>query len=165
MKARRQSLTLAGWVTLLLTIALWVAPIHAVVFEPLEFDTSVQERRYRALISELRCLVCQNQNLADSASELAGDLRGEVYRMIDEGHDDAQIVEFMVARYGDFVLYRPPWKLSTVLLWLAPAALTLFGAALAFRAVARGRHRSVAQLSESERERVNRLVSGDSDRG
>ena len=80
------------------------------------FEDPVQEQRYRELIDELRCLVCQNQSLADSHAELAQDLRNEVFAMIIQGDSDDTIIAFLVDRYGDFVLYRPPLKFTT---WLS----------------------------------------------
>lgn len=121
-------------------LALAAAPLAA--FEALEFASPDHERRYRALTHELRCLVCQNQSLADSNAELAGDLRVVVFEMIRDGSDDAEIVDFLLARYGDFVLYRPPLKGKTVLLWLGPFAALLAGAvtlALVARGFARAR--------------------------
>ena len=87
----------------------------------------VAEKRLQALAAELRCLVCQNQTIADSNAELAIDLRREVRSMIQAGQSDAQIIDFMVNRYGDFVLYRPPVKGLTILLWGGPITLLLLG--------------------------------------
>lgn len=87
----------------------------------------VAEKRLQALSEELRCLVCQNQNIADSNAELAQDLRAEIRGMIKAGQTDKEIIDFMVARYGDFVLYRPPVKGITILLWAGPIALMIFG--------------------------------------
>ncbi len=87
----------------------------------------VAEKRLQKLSEELRCLVCQNQTIADSNAELAQDLRREVRGMIKDGKSDQEIVDFMVTRYGDFVLYRPPVKGITLLLWGGPVALMLFG--------------------------------------
>lgn len=87
----------------------------------------VAEKRLQKLSEELRCLVCQNQTIADSNAELAQDLRREVRTMIKDGKSDKEIVEFMVVRYGDFVLYRPPVKGITLLLWGGPVALMLIG--------------------------------------
>ena len=84
------------------------------------FDNPEQEAQYRQLIEELRCLVCQNQNLEDSNADLARDLRQEIYEMLRKGYDRKQIITFMTDRYGDFVLYRPPLKPSTMLLWAGP---------------------------------------------
>ncbi len=111
-----------------LCAALALAASAPAAFEALEFSSPEHESRYRALTHELRCLVCQNQSLADSNAELAGDLRVVVFEMIRDGSDDAEIVDFLLARYGDFVLYRPPLKGKTALLWLGPFAALLAGA-------------------------------------
>lgn len=87
----------------------------------------VAEKRLQGLSEELRCLVCQNQTIADSNAELAQDLRREIRGMIKEGKSDKEIVDFMVTRYGDFVLYRPPFKGITLLLWGGPLGLMVFG--------------------------------------
>jgi cytochrome c-type biogenesis protein CcmH len=81
------------------------------------------EARVMAIAAELRCLVCQNQTIADSHAELAVDLRNEIRTMLQKGQGEREILEFMTQRYGDFVLYRPPFKSSTVLLWVGPALL------------------------------------------
>jgi len=97
------------------------------VQEPLVFANQQQQERFNKLTEELRCLVCQNQNLADSDAPLAHDLRREVHEMVLAGRTNQQIKEFLVTRYGDFVLYRPPVQKNTYLLWLAPLALLLIG--------------------------------------
>ena len=97
--------------------------------EPLVFDSLEQQERFNSLTSKLRCLVCQNQNLADSDAPLAHDLRDEVFKMMQAGQSDEEIKSFLVERYGDFVLYLPPVKGNTLVLWLAPALL-LFGGAV-----------------------------------
>jgi len=102
----------------------------APVQEPMIFDSQLQEDRFNQLTQELRCLVCQNQNLADSDAQLAHDLRAEVHEMLLAGNSDDEIKQFMVERYGDFVLYRPPVQQNTYLLWLAPLALLLIGAVI-----------------------------------
>lgn len=91
--------------------------------ESIQFDSPQMEQDYNNLIDELRCLVCQNQNLADSNAELAQDLRKQTYEMLQQGKSRQEVVDFMVTRYGDFVLYRPPFKLTTLLLWLGPLLL------------------------------------------
>ena len=96
-----------------------------------------QEQRYHNLLHELRCLVCQNQSLAESDAGLAADLRDEVKAMIVEGADDDEIFKFMTERYGDFVLYEPPFKPQNYLLWVAPFLLLLIGLAVLIRNVAR----------------------------
>ena len=98
------------------------------VQEPLVFENQQQQDRFDQLTKELRCLVCQNQNLADSDAPLAHDLRREVHAMLQTGQSDKQIKQFMVERYGDFVLYRPPVQTNTYLLWVAPLILLLGGA-------------------------------------
>ncbi len=98
------------------------------VQEPLLFANQQQQERFNKLTEELRCLVCQNQNLADSDAPLAHDLRREVHEMVLAGRTNEQIKEFLVTRYGDFVLYRPPVQKNTYLLWLAPLVLLLIGA-------------------------------------
>lgn len=98
------------------------------VQEPMVFQSQQQEERFNQLTRELRCLVCQNQNLADSDAQLAHDLRAEVHEMLVAGKSDDEIKTFMVDRYGDFVLYRPPVQENTYMLWLAPLVLLLIGA-------------------------------------
>ena len=114
---------------------------------PCQFEQPDQAARYQRLTEELRCLVCQNQNLADSHADLAQDLRNEVYRMITGGQTDRQIVDFMVARYGEFVLYRPPVSPLTWLLWFGPFLL-LAGAGGVWWAVARDRGVSAPDATE-----------------
>ena len=126
---------------------------------PLEFDKPEQGQRYQDLIEELRCLVCQNQNLADSHADLAQDLREEVYEMVLAGKNNEEIVDFLVARYGDFVLYRPPVKLSTWLLWFAPFVLLLAGIFLVYRfARARAQVPQQQQLSAAEQSQLANLL-------
>jgi len=98
------------------------------VQEPLVFESQQQQDRFDQLTKELRCLVCQNQNLADSDAPLAHDLKREVHAMLQTGQNDEQIKLFMVERYGDFVLYRPPVQINTYLLWVGPLILLLGGA-------------------------------------
>jgi len=112
---------------LTLTLSVSVFAQRAPVQEPLVFESMLQEDRFNQLTMELRCLVCQNQNLADSDAQLAHDLRAEVHEMLVAGNSDDEIKQFMVERYGDFVLYRPPVQKNTYLLWLAPMALLLIG--------------------------------------
>lgn len=140
--------------------ALWVALLSPTFAAdvPLSFSAPILQQRYSSLLEELRCLVCQNQSLADSHAELAQDLRNEVYRMLGEGHADADILAFMVQRYGDFVLYRPPLKSSTWLLWLGPGvALTV---AISSVVVLSRRRKSLPEsLSENERAHLDRMLA------
>lgn len=124
-----------------------------------KFDTPEQEARFNKLSQELRCLVCQNQNIADSNAGLALDLRRQIHEMILAGNTDAQIVEFMTQRYGDFVLYRPPVRAGTLLLWVGPFLLLLGGGvALAWIVRRRVAATSETPLSEDERQRLEALV-------
>ena len=95
--------------------------------EPLPFRSDLEERRFRSLTNELRCTVCQNESLAESTAPLARDLRMEVFGMLQDNRSDMEIRQFMVDRYGDFVLYRPPLAGHTVLLWAGPLLLLLGG--------------------------------------
>ena len=113
---------------LTLTLSVSVLAQRSPVQEPMVFETQQQEDRFKVLTQELRCLVCQNQNLADSDAQLAHDLRAEVHEMLIAGKTDDEIKQFMVERYGDFVLYRPPVQQNTYLLWLAPLGLLFIGA-------------------------------------
>jgi len=108
----------------MLCFGVWVVPGQAAI-EAYQFDSPQMEADYNQLVDELRCLVCQNQNLAGSDADLARDLRRETYEMLREGKSPDQVVEFMVARYGDFVLYRPQFKSTTYLLWIGPFLLML----------------------------------------
>ena len=105
---------------------LWALP--ALAAEDLApFQDPALEARYQNLIRETRCLVCQNQTIADSNADLASDLRRQIKQQIADGASDGDIVDFLVTRYGDFVLYRPPMKPTTWLLWAGPALLVLLG--------------------------------------
>lgn len=107
---------------------LWLAAgALASAIEPYNFDSEVQRQRFKALAEELRCTVCQNQSLADSDAPLASDLRDEVFRMLQENRSDQEIRRFMVERYGNYVLYRPPLAGHTILLWGGPVVLLLGG--------------------------------------
>ena len=121
----------------------------------------VAEKRLQGLSEELRCLVCQNQNIADSNAELAQDLRREIRGMIKSGKSDKEIIDFMVARYGDFVLYRPPVKGITLLLWGGPIALMLLGL-LVLRSYLKKRARRLVEeerpLSADESSRADALL-------
>ena len=92
-----------------------------------KFDTPQQEEAYKVLIEELRCLVCQNQTIADSNAALAQDLRRQVYEMLQQGKSRDEIATFMTDRYGDFVLYNPPFKAKTGILWIGPVIFLLIG--------------------------------------
>lgn len=123
-------------------------------------DDPVVEARLKHLAVELRCLVCQNQTLADSNAPLAEDLRREVREMIAKNMSDEEIIDFLVSRYGDFVLYRPPLKATTTLLWVGPFVLLVIGAvALATALKRRGERLADAAITEEEHRRVEQLLS------
>jgi cytochrome c-type biogenesis protein CcmH len=115
------------------------------------------EKRVAALAHELRCLVCQNQTLADSNAPLAVDLRNQIREQIAAGKSEQDVLDFMVARYGDFVLYRPPLKAATVALWLGPFVFLVLGLWLLARRVAR-RRLPPPELSDAERARAAKLL-------
>lgn len=127
-----------------------------------EFDSAAEENRYRDLLEEIRCLVCQNESLASSGADLAQDLRDEVYRLVvleDRSREEA--IEFLTARYGDFVLYRPPMQPSTWLLWFGPAILLVLAGGIAVMIV---RQRTDSRpLTAEEHERARRLLTSDDD--
>ena len=110
------------------------------------------------LASELRCLVCQNQTIADSNAPLAEDLRNQVREKMRGGASDSEIVDYMVARYGDFVLYRPPLKLTTALLWFGPLLLVVAGLLVLLRRLRR-RPPPELELTTAERERARKLLA------
>ena len=120
--------------------------------------------RFRTLAAELRCLVCQNQTLADSGAELAVDLRNEVLRQMAAGKDDAQIKSHLVARYGEFVLYRPTFGAHTIALWLGPAVLLAIGAIVLWRLARRPSSLPSGAAppdAQARLERIDRLLEDD----
>nr|VFK60142.1 MAG: cytochrome c-type biogenesis protein CcmH [Candidatus Kentron sp. TUN]VFK69400.1 MAG: cytochrome c-type biogenesis protein CcmH [Candidatus Kentron sp. TUN] len=132
---------------------------NASLFEPRDFSDPAQEALYKTLIEELRCLVCQNQSLADSNAELAGDLRREVYTMVTDGADEDTVKEFMVSRYSEYVLYRPPVTVTTLLLWAGPFLFILAGLAiLVLKVYRRSDARAPIALSKTEEERLAEML-------
>ncbi len=127
-------------------LAIAAAPLSAKEAAPTAFDP-VAHSRVVEVSKQLRCLVCQNESIADSQAELAIDLRNQVIAQVRAGKTNEEIVQYMVDRYGDFVLYNPPFKTSTLILWLGPAALFLGGIA-AFVINVRRRKRLVAEASK-----------------
>ncbi|MCB1859982.1 MAG: cytochrome c-type biogenesis protein CcmH [Gammaproteobacteria bacterium] len=126
--------------------------------EVYQFDDSAKEARYKQLIDELRCLVCQNQNLADSNAELAQDMRRITYEMVSRGESDEQVIAFMVQRYGEFVLYRPPFQTSTAMLWVGPFII-LGVAVLVLLVIIRRRTGEKADpLTAEDHERARQLL-------
>ena len=142
-----------------LALPLAAGTAQAFTLEEFTFDDPAKQAEFRGLIDELRCLVCQNESLSASQAELAQDLRREVYEMMRAGKSKAEVVEFLVARYGDFVLYSPPIRPSTYVLWFGPLALGLLGAVVVLRTIrAKGKGQD-ADLTEAERKRLAGLLN------
>jgi len=139
-------------------LALILALPASAGIEVRQFPSPELEARYQHLIEQLRCLVCQNQSLADSNADLAEDLRTEVYTMLLAGKRDAEIVDFLVQRYGDFVLYKPPVKKTTWLLWFGPFAALGLGGILVWRIGRKRRPGPLPPLSDAERRRLEKLL-------
>ena len=143
-----------------LFLVVGLAPVFAVV-ETFEFRDDAQRQRYHRFIEELRCPKCQNQNLAGSDAPIARDLRHQLQRQLSEGQSDEQIVEFMVSRYGDYILYRPRLQPKTVMLWFAPAVLLLLAVGLVLRTQRRRRPIPAAEqqsLSSDDQKRLQRML-------
>lgn len=142
-------------ITLLFSVAASSAPI-----ETFKFDSPDKEKVFHKLSEELRCLVCQNQNIAESNAGLAKDLRLEIHTMLSEGKTEEEIVDFMVQRYGDYVLYRPPFNPMTWLLWFGPLIIFIFGLIFAVRFMkSQSADTQPDSLSDEEIERVKSLHS------
>ncbi len=138
---------------LLLQFGALAAPIAT-----FEFESDEQEAMFHRLSHELRCLVCQNQSIGDSNADLAKDLRNEIYGMIVQGKTEQQIIDFMVQRYGDFVLYKPPVKPLTWMLWFGPAIVFVIALVYALRFIRAQKTATAAtQLDAAEIERLKNL--------
>jgi cytochrome c-type biogenesis protein CcmH len=136
------------------TLLIASAPLYAQV-APVDLAYA---DRYHALIKELRCLVCQNESLAESNADLARDLRAEVRQMMKRGATNAQIIDFLVARYGDFVLYRPPFKPITYLLWVAPFVAAILSLLALINIIRRRGREADPPLSPQEQSRLSELL-------
>ena len=150
---------------LLVALGLLMAALHAQGREaPPAVDDPVLEQRAMKLASELRCLVCQNQSLAESNAGLALDLKEQVRAQLRAGRSDEEIRTYMVERYGDFVLYNPPWKSTTLLLWLGPFLLLVAGGVVLAGALRKRRALAAdLDLSEEQRARARALLGEDGD--
>jgi len=126
--------------------------------EVVEFSDPEDSKRYKTLIKELRCMVCQNQNIASSNADLAKDLRQQVYQRIANGETNEQIVAFMVARYGDFVLYKPPLNAKTSLLWLGPFVLLIVAVSVMIILIRKRKIQTTSDIDDEEIDRVRRLL-------
>ena len=145
-------------IVFLVMALLLTPPVVAAPVVTYEFASEEQEALFNKLSNELRCLVCQNQSIADSNAELATDLREEIYGMLQQGNSEEEIIEFIV-RYGDFVLYNPPMKPMTWLLWFGPAFALLAGFFFVVRIIRRQKKAAVAEMSSEEIERLKALQS------
>jgi cytochrome c-type biogenesis protein CcmH len=146
----------------LVFVLIWIfisAPISAGTLAEYQFDDPAKEEEFRAIIEEMRCLVCQNESLVGSNADLAVDLRNEIYGMIKDGHGKDDVIGFMVARYGDFVLYSPPVKPSTYPIWFGPIFLFAIGAFVLMRALKKKRQSLETTLTADEQERLNNLLN------
>jgi cytochrome c-type biogenesis protein CcmH len=131
------------------------------VIETYQFDSAEMRERYHVFVKELRCPKCQNQNLEDSNAGVAADLRREVHRLLHEGYSDDEIYDYMVARYGEFVLYRPRTSGVTLYLWLAPAVLLALAIAVVALIVKRSRKQiDDTVVASDDQERLNQVLSG-----
>ena len=146
--------------SLLLALCM-IGAAHAAI-DAYEFESEAERQRYRTLVEELRCPKCQNQNIADSNAPIAMDLRREIFRMLEEGQSNEEIVDYLVARYGDFVRYKPPVNLKTLALWYGPIVLPVIGFGVLAVILMRRRRAAVSEaqntLSEAERERLATLL-------
>jgi len=144
-----------------IALAVLAAPVVANEALP-TLNDPVAAKREVELAKQLRCLVCQNETIADSRAGLAQDLRAKLREQMAAGKSDEEIIAFMTDRYGDFVLYRPPLKATTVLLWVGPFLLLVAGVLIGWRVVrARAKTAGPEPLSAAERERAERLLRGE----
>jgi len=131
----------------------------AVQIEFHKFENKQQEKLYLQLIAELRCVKCQNQNLAESNAELARDMREKSYEMVIKGASRQDVVNYMTARYGDFVLYKPPFKAKTLLLWTGPPVILFLSLFMLFRLIRNQKSKPAETLSEADRDSVRDLLT------
>jgi cytochrome c-type biogenesis protein CcmH len=143
----------------LLSAALAWGTVGAYTLREFTFDDPAQETAFRELTSKLRCLVCQNESLAASQADLAQDLRKEVYAMMKAGKGQDEIVAFLVDRYGDFVLYQPPVKPSTYILWFGPFLLVGVGGWFLLRALKAKKGEPEPAVSDTDRARIQQLLA------
>ena len=133
----------------LLCLAALCASFAAFAIDPLPFRNDAERERFQNLTSQLRCMVCQNESLDASNADLAKQLRGQIFAMMQQGRSDAQIKQYLVARYSDFVLYDPPLKPATLLLWFGPPVLVVAGV-IVIIVLLRRRARPAAQVAEGD---------------
>jgi cytochrome c-type biogenesis protein CcmH len=146
-------------IILLIAMLVMLSPSYAGPVITYEFESEEQEALFNKLSDELRCLVCQNQSIADSNADLAKDLREEIYGMLTEGKSEEEIIDFMVARYGDFVLYNPPLKPMTWVLWFGPVFALLAGFVFVARIMKQQKTNRESEMTGEELERLKALQS------
>ena len=157
--ARRAIGTLALTATLSLA-----APLAAgYTLEKYQFEDAERTEKFRELLGELRCVVCQNETLSSSQADVAQIMREEIYRLAQDGKSDIEIKDHLVERYGDFVLYDPPLKPSTLIVWFGPFVLIGIGAVAMIRTLQSKKRDPEAELSDTERERLAQLLNDKSD--
>lgn len=159
-RTRMTVLVLARALAVLAVLGGAAPPVRAGEALPATEDPAL-EARLKHLSAELRCLVCQNQSLADSNADLAVDLRNQVREQMRAGRSDAQIRDWLTQRYGDFVLYRPPMKATTLLLWLGPLLLLALAVGALAATIRRRRQVPPAELTDAERARAEALLAAD----
>lgn len=145
--------------TFLLFFVLGMTALYAVKIEFHTFENKAQEKLYLQLIAELRCVKCQNQNLAESNAELAMDMREKAYELIIKGGSRDDVVKYMTDRYGDFVLYNPPFKVQTLLLWIGPPIFLILSLLMLFRLIRNQKKQPVEALSDTDRDAVRELFT------
>ena len=143
---------------IVIVLGLFVGQQAIAGFDNFDFSGDITEKRFQNIVSKLRCLVCQNESLAGSQAELAKDLRREVYDLMSSGKTDKEVIDFLVSRYGDFVLYEPPIRPSTWLLWIGPFVLFAIAFFMLLRKLMRRSKMQEVVLSDSEKDRVHQLL-------
>ena len=149
-----------------LFVALFITGVFAAPIDSYEFADKIQEQRFYELTNELRCPKCQNQSIADSNAPIAEDLRREVHKMVVEGADNQTVIDFMLDRYGDFVLYTPKFEGKNLILWLGPLFLLLIGFWVLIVIVRSHRNHTPAnardsgELTPEQREKLNKVLGG-----
>jgi cytochrome c-type biogenesis protein CcmH len=149
-----------SWVLMVFSV------VAAAVIETYQFDTPLQQKRYHAFTQELRCPKCQNQNLSGSDSAISVDLRRQIHHMIMDDKSDIEITQYMVDRYGNFILYRPRFSAQTAVLWFTPLGLLILGSLVWWRMASGPKRRQVpsdVSLSTAEQARLQELLNDDVD--
>ena len=134
--------------TLVAALLLFGSAVHAQAIEPMPFTSHAQELRFQKLTHQLRCPMCQNETLADSNAPIARDLRNQIFRLMQHGQTDQQIKDYLVARYSNYVLYDPPLRPSTWLLWFGPLGILLGGGSVVWMALKKRRHNAAAKIND-----------------